>query len=53
MVDAGIDDLTILKSTGSAFEGYIKDPYTTLKETKDRIFATAVSWSLALRFFFP
>src|SRR6266481_3939013 len=42
MVDAGIDDLTILKSTGSAFEGYIKDPYTTLKETKDRIFATAV-----------
>jgi len=41
-VEAGIDDLTILKSTGSAFEGYIKDPYTTLKETKDRIFATAV-----------
>jgi urate oxidase len=42
IVEAGIDDLTILKSTGSAFEGYIKDPYTTLKETKDRIFATAV-----------
>jgi urate oxidase len=42
MVEAGIDDLIILKSTGSAFEGYIKDPYTTLKETKDRIFATAV-----------
>ncbi len=41
-VEAGIDDLTILKSTGSAFEGYIKDPYTTLKETKDRVFATAV-----------
>ena len=42
MVEAGIDDLTILKSTGSAFEGYLKDPYTILKETKDRIFATAV-----------
>ena len=42
VVEAGIDDLTILKSSGSAFEGYIKDPYTTLKETKDRIFATAV-----------
>jgi len=42
IVEAGIDDLTIMKSTGSAFEGYIKDPYTTLKETKDRIFATAV-----------
>jgi len=41
-VEAGIDNLTILKSAGSAFEGYIKDPYTTLKETKDRIFATAV-----------
>jgi urate oxidase len=40
--EAGIDDLTILKSSSSAFEGYIKDPYTTLKETKDRIFATAV-----------
>jgi urate oxidase len=42
VVESGIDDLTILKSTGSAFEGYIKDPFTTLKETKDRIFATAV-----------
>ena len=41
-IQAGIEDLIILKSSGSAFEGYIKDPYTTLKETKDRIFATAV-----------
>jgi len=41
-IEAGIDDLVILKSSGSAFEGYIKDPYTTLKETRDRIFATAV-----------
>ena len=41
-VDAGLDDLVILKSSDSAFEGYIKDPYTTLTETKDRIFATAV-----------
>lgn len=41
-IQAGIDDLVILKSSNSAFEGYIKDPYTTLKETKDRIFATAV-----------
>jgi urate oxidase len=48
-IEAGIDDLTILKSSGSAFEGYIKDPYTTLKETKDRIFATAVraTWRYA------
>src|SRR5260370_1172684 len=41
-IESGIDDLVILKSSGSAFEGYIQDPYTTLKETKDRIFATAV-----------
>src|SRR5215471_2533606 len=41
-IEAGIDNLVLLKSTGSAFEGYIKDPYTTLKETKDRMFATAV-----------
>lgn len=42
VVEAGIDGLVILKSSHSAFEGYIKDPYTTLKETRDRIFATAV-----------
>jgi len=41
-VDAGIDDLLILRSAGSGFEGYIKDPYTTLPETKDRIFQTAL-----------
>ena len=41
-IESGLDDLVILKSSDSAFEGYIKDPYTTLKETKDRIFATAV-----------
>jgi urate oxidase len=41
-IDAGIDDLLILRSSGSGFEGYIKDPYTTLPETKDRIFQTAL-----------
>lgn len=48
-IEAGIDDLVILKSAGSGFEGYIKDSYTTLKEAKDRIFATAVRavWSYA------
>jgi urate oxidase len=42
MIDAGIDDLLILRSAGSAFEGYIKDQYTTLPETTDRIFQTAL-----------
>lgn len=39
-VTSGIKDLLILKTTDSGFEGYIKDQYTTLKETADRIFAT-------------
>jgi urate oxidase len=41
-VTSGIEDLVILKTTGSAFEGYIKDPLTTLPETTDRILATSL-----------
>jgi urate oxidase len=40
IVQSGIKDLLILKTTDSAFEGYPRDQYTTLKETKDRIFGT-------------
>ena len=45
-VRSGIRDLLILKTTDSGFEGYIKDQYTTLKETSDRILATQceASW---------
>jgi urate oxidase len=39
-VSSGIKDLLILKTTDSGFEHYIKDKYTTLKETSDRILAT-------------
>jgi urate oxidase len=39
---AGISDLVILKSAQSGFEGYIHDPYTTLKERSDRILATSM-----------
>lgn len=39
-VAAGIKDLLILKTTDSSFENYIKEQYTTLKETDDRIFST-------------
>ncbi|KAH7349719.1 uricase [Plectosphaerella cucumerina] len=44
---SGIDKLTVLKSTGSAFHGFVRDEYTTLPETWDRIFSTDVasSWS--------
>jgi len=45
-ITSGIKDLLILKTTDSGFEKYIKDKYTTLKETTDRIFATncEISW---------
>lgn len=42
-VVGGIEGLVILKSTDSAFVGYIRDAYTTLPETDDRIFATSLS----------
>jgi urate oxidase len=32
----------VLKSTGSEFTGYIKDRFTTLPETRDRVLATSV-----------
>jgi urate oxidase len=41
-IKAGIADLLVLKTSGSAFEGYIHDEYTTLKETRDRLFGTAL-----------
>ena len=43
IVTAGISGLVVLKTTRSAFEGYIHDEYTTLKETKDRLFGTAIT----------
>src|ERR1043166_4368664 len=42
VVESGIEDLLVLKSTASGFEGYAKDEFTTLPETKDRILATKI-----------
>jgi urate oxidase len=42
-VIAGVGDLVLLKSTGSEFRGFLKDRYTTLAETRDRILATALT----------
>ncbi|TWF81114.1 urate oxidase [Pseudonocardia hierapolitana] len=41
-VVSGLRDLVLLKSTGSEFHGFLKDRYTTLPETDDRIMATAL-----------
>jgi urate oxidase len=42
LIDSGLDNLVILKTAGSAFSGYIKDSLTTLAETRDRLFGTAL-----------
>jgi len=42
-VVSGLKDLTLLNSTDSEFRGYVKDRYTTLAETDDRVLATAVN----------
>jgi urate oxidase len=42
-VEAGIDGLVVLKTTGSGWEGYHRDDYTSLPETDDRIMATEVT----------
>jgi urate oxidase len=39
---AGIDGLVALKTRGSGFAGYVKDRYTTLEETSDRLLATSI-----------
>jgi urate oxidase len=41
-VVSGLSGLVLLNSTASEFHGYPKDRYTTLKETNDRVLATAV-----------
>jgi urate oxidase len=39
---AGIEGLVALKTTDSAFENFLKDEYTTLKEDRNRILATSI-----------
>jgi urate oxidase len=47
-VTGGVRGARVLKSTGSAFSGYLVDDLTTLPETRDRIMATTVdaSWGV-------
>jgi urate oxidase len=40
---AGVEDLLVLKTTGSGWAGYLHEEYTTLPETDDRIMATVVT----------
>jgi urate oxidase len=49
-LQGGIKGLLVLKSSGSAFHGFHRDSFTTLKEVRDRIFSTEVEcvYSIAL-----
>lgn len=40
---SGLRDLVLLKSTGSEFTGFLRDRYTTLAETQDRVLATSLT----------
>jgi urate oxidase len=42
-VEAGIDNLLILKTTASGWAGFLEEPYTTLPPTDDRILATMLT----------
>jgi urate oxidase len=49
-IESGIDELRVLKTTGSAFENFHRDPFTTLRDTDDRVLATAmrIRWTYGL-----
>ncbi|KAJ8440732.1 hypothetical protein Cgig2_005463 [Carnegiea gigantea] len=42
-ISSGIEGLALLKTTQSGFEGFIRDKYTLLPETRERMLATAVT----------
>jgi urate oxidase len=48
---AGVNGLHIMKTADSGFVGFLKDEFTTLPETHDRLFATALKaeWQYAPR----
>jgi urate oxidase len=48
-IGSGVDGLTILKTTKSAFTGYVVDKLTTLKPATDRILGTCatITWDYA------
>lgn len=43
VVEAGIDDLVVMKTTRSAFSGFPRDRFTTLADTEDRLMATKLA----------
>lgn len=50
-IKSKINKLTVLKSTGSQFWGFVRDEYTTLPEVWDRILSTDVEATWAWKRF--
>ncbi|HKW87228.1 MAG TPA: urate oxidase [Candidatus Acidoferrales bacterium] len=46
-VRSGIEDLTVLRTEGASFALFLRDPYTTLKETVDSLLAAKITASWA------
>lgn len=42
VLESGVEDLIVMKTTKSGFVGFLKDAYTTLPEMSDRVFSTAI-----------
>jgi urate oxidase len=51
VLQGGLRDLLVLKTTDSAFTGFVRDAFTTLPDSTDRILATKIcaGWSFADR----
>jgi urate oxidase len=51
-VESGLRGLVVLKTAGSAFSGFLRDQYTTLPETRDRLLGTSMTatWRYASGF---
>ena len=43
VVEAGVEDLVVMKTTRSAFTGFPRDRYTSLPDTDDRLMATRIT----------
>jgi urate oxidase len=43
VVEAGIEDLVVMKTTRSAFSGFPRDRFTTLADTEDRLMASRLT----------
>lgn len=42
LIEAGLENLRVIKTAGAEFQGYVRDPFTTLEETSNRLLATEI-----------